>query len=91
MFRADIKSGIAAVQHPKATAAAAAKRSSIWIPILMMYVPVHTFFFLLAVTFVALPATYASAVWVGGSLVYYLSTIFGEPEHTGALTLCNRV
>jgi hypothetical protein len=89
MFRADIKSGIAAVQRPKATAAAAAACTSIWLPILMMYVPVHFFFFCLAATFAALPATYASAAWAGGMLVYYLSTATGEPEHTGASTLAS--
>ena len=36
MFKDDIKSGLNAVRQPKATAAAAARRSSIWIPILMM-------------------------------------------------------
>jgi hypothetical protein len=83
MFKDDIRSGIKAVQQPRATAAAAAARSSIWIPILMMYLPVHIFFTALFATFAVLPAAYASAIWIGGCLVYYLSTIFGEPEHTG--------
>ncbi|CAL8469789.1 g9331 [Coccomyxa elongata] len=83
MFKNDIRSGIKAVQQPKATAAAAAKRTSIWIPILMMYLPVHIFFTALFATFAVVPAAYASAIWIGGCLIYYLSTIFGEPEHTG--------
>ena len=36
MFKDDIKSGLNAVRQPKATAAAAVRRSSIWFPILMM-------------------------------------------------------
>ena len=48
------------------------------------YVPVHLWFFSLFSTFAVLPAAYACAVWIGGSAIYYLSTIFGEPEHTGA-------
>ena len=44
----------------------------------------HLWFFTLFSTFAVLPASYACAVWIGGSAIYYLSTIFGEPEHTGA-------
>ena len=47
------------------------------------YVPVHLWFFALFGTFAVLPAAYATAVWIGGSTIYYLSTVFGEPEHTG--------
>lgn len=47
------------------------------------YVPVHLWFFALFSTFAVLPASYATAVWIGGSTIYYLSTVFGEPEHTG--------
>ena len=47
------------------------------------YVPVHLWFFALFSTFAVLPPTYATAVWIGGSTIYYLSTVFGEPEHTG--------
>jgi hypothetical protein len=47
------------------------------------YVPVHLWFFALFSTFAVLPAVYAAALWVGGSTIYYLSTVFGEPEHTG--------
>ncbi|CAK0784954.1 hypothetical protein CVIRNUC_008159 [Coccomyxa viridis] len=83
MFKDDIKSGLNAVRQPRATAAAAARRSNIWFPILMMYVPVHLWFFALFSTFAVLPASYATAVWIGGSTIYYLSTVFGEPEHTG--------
>lgn len=43
----------------------------------------HLWFFTLFSTFAVLPAAYACAVWIGGSAIYYLSTIFGEPEHTG--------
>lgn len=43
----------------------------------------HLWFFVLFSTFAVLPAAYACAVWIGGSAIYYLSTIFGEPEHTG--------
>ncbi len=44
----------------------------------------HTFFAVLALTFATLPPAVAAAIWVGGPLVYYGSTIFGEPEHNGA-------
>ena len=47
------------------------------------YVPVHLWFFALFSTFAVLPPSYATAVWIGGSTIYYLSTVFGEPEHTG--------
>ena len=40
LFRADIAVGFKAVAAPKATAAAAAKYGSVWVPICMMYVPV---------------------------------------------------
>ncbi len=89
MFNDDLRSGIKAVQQPKATAAAAAKRTTIWIPILMMYLPVHMFFTALFATFAVVPAAYGSAIWIGGCLIYYLSTIFGEPEHTGGRQLAS--
>ena len=85
VFRGGLPRLKGAVRSPKATAAAAAARTSVWIPILMMYVPVHLFFFALAVTFVALPPIVGSAIWAGGTLIYYGSTMFGEPEHNGAL------
>ena len=40
LFRADIAVGFKAVAAPKATAAAAARRGGVWVPICMMYVPV---------------------------------------------------
>ena len=47
----------------------------------------HGFFTVLALTFATLPVMVAAAIWVGGPLIYYGSTMFGEPEHNGAAPL----
>lgn len=43
----------------------------------------HLFFAVGVLTFMALPAYTALALWLGGLFVYYSATAFGQPEHTG--------
>ena len=56
---------------------------SIWLPILMLYTPVHVLSAAVAVTFMLLPAEYAAALWIGGLTIYYALTSANAPEHTG--------
>ena len=56
---------------------------TIWLPILMLYTPVHALSAAVAVTFMLLPAEYAAALWVGGLTIYYALTSVNAPEHTG--------
>ena len=56
---------------------------TIWLPILMLYTPVHALSAAVSVTFVLLPAEYAAALWVGGLVIYYALTSVNAPEHTG--------
>ncbi len=56
---------------------------TIWLPILMLYTPVHVLSAAVSVTFVLLPAEYAAALWVGGLVIYYALTSVNAPEHTG--------
>ena len=66
LFRADIAVGFKAVAAPKATAAAAARRGGVWVPICMMYVPVgpHT----LSARYQTLQRV--SSVWVPICMMY---------------------
>jgi 2-acylglycerol O-acyltransferase 2 len=43
----------------------------------------HIFCAVAALTFLALPAAQAVALWAGGLFVYYYVTAAGQPEHTG--------
>ncbi|PRW56972.1 Diacylglycerol O-acyltransferase 1 [Chlorella sorokiniana] len=49
----------------------------------ILYIPMHLFFAVGVLTFMVLPATTATALWLGGLFVYYSATAFGQPEHTG--------
>lgn len=49
----------------------------------ILYIPMHLFFVVGVLTFMVLPATTATALWLGGLFVYYSATAFGQPEHTG--------
>eukprot|EP00879_Flechtneria_rotunda_P007790 GHRR01008163.1.p1 GENE.GHRR01008163.1~~GHRR01008163.1.p1 ORF type:complete len:462 (+),score=163.26 GHRR01008163.1:336-1721(+) len=52
-------------------------------PILLMYLPVHFFFTLWALSFVFLPHKVAVSVWVAFLVPYYGFTQWGHPAHTG--------
>ncbi|KAL4452259.1 hypothetical protein ABPG75_007921 [Micractinium tetrahymenae] len=49
----------------------------------VLYIPMHLFAAVAALTFIVLPTAHAVALWVGGMFVYYSVTAFGQPEHTG--------
>lgn len=61
-------------------------RLAIWLPIMMLYTPVHIFCCIVVTSFFVMPPSFASALWAGSLMVYYGITGFGEPEHTGATT-----
>jgi hypothetical protein len=61
---------------------------SIWLPILMLYTPVHVLSAAVAVSFMLLPAEYAAALWIGGLTIYYALTSANAPEHTGLKREC---
>ena len=63
----------------------AAPWHTVWLPIAMLYTPVHVLTGAVAVTFLVLPAEYAAALWAGGLTIYYSLTSARRPEHTGAL------
>lgn len=52
-------------------------------PVLLMYLPVHTFFALWVLSFVFLPQRVAVGLWVSFLVPYYLFTHWGNPAHTG--------
>lgn len=52
-------------------------------PVLLMYLPVHTFFTLWVLSFVFLPQRVAVGLWVSFLVPYYLFTHWGNPAHTG--------
>lgn len=57
---------------------------TVWLPILMLYAPVHVLVAAAVVTFMVVPTPVAMAAWVGGLVVYYGCTSSGSPEHTGS-------
>lgn len=60
-------------------------KSFVWLPILALYTPVHTFLFFMTFTFCILPTTIAAAFWTGFLILYYTITSQGNPQHTGML------
>ena len=85
----DIMAGIATAVSPRAPQKDAALLApappwhSVWLPIVMLYTPVHFLCAWVAVTFAILPAEYAAALWVGGLTIYYSLTCANKPEHSG--------
>lgn len=80
---------------PKGPAAQLAAAAATWrrwpaawlnvnLPILLMYLPVHVFFTLWALSFAFLPAKLALAGWAAFLAPYYALTHAGAPAHTGA-------
>lgn len=57
--------------------------TTLWLPILALYTPVHIFNFVLASSFALVPASYAAAFWVGTLVLYYALTSQDCPQHTG--------
>ena len=53
------------------------------LPIILMYLPVHTFFALWVLSFTFLPLKWAVSVWAAYLIPYYASTTRGNPQHTG--------
>ena len=49
----------------------------------ILYVPMHIFCAVAALTFMVLPPAHAATLWVGGLFIYYSLTGFDQPEHTG--------
>jgi hypothetical protein len=52
-------------------------------PILLMYLPVHFFFTLWALSFTFMPYQWALTLWVAFLLPYYGFTMVGNPQHSG--------
>lgn len=75
---------LARAAGPRAAAPPPPPWHSVWLPIVMLYTPVHFLCGSLAVSFAVLPAEYAAALWVGGLIIYYSLTGANKPEHTGA-------
>lgn len=73
----------AASEKVKAASEQIQPNSRIWLPILALYTPVHLFNFVVATSFLLLPAQVAAAFWVGSLIVYYAITSQGNPQHTG--------
>jgi hypothetical protein len=59
-------------------------------PILLMYLPIHVFFTLWALSFVFLPLKVAVGCWVAFLLPYYTMTQHGHPAHTGGCGRTNQ-
>lgn len=72
--------GIARQAPPGAT------KPSIWLPVVMMYAPVHICFTLVGLALAFLPAAWSSALLLACVLGYYLPTNMGDPAHTGCRT-----
>jgi hypothetical protein len=56
------------------------------LPIILMYLPVHTFFALWVLSFTFLPLKWAVSVWAAFLVPYYTTTCRGNPQHTGEAT-----
>jgi len=57
--------------------------ATVWLPILMLYAPVHSLVTVVVLSYMVVPAPTATAAWAGGLIVYYGLTSAGSPEHTG--------
>ena len=82
-----VSAGTTVVELPDKLAASTSTwrhKANIWLPILMLYTPVHIFSCVVVSSFAVLPTQYAAAAWVGGLIVYYAVTAPGSPGHTGA-------